>query len=381
MFSVFKTRKTFLPGVLLSTSHPRHKPPPTPDDERPPSPDDPGKPNPAHSTSTATFTTTPTATPFPPVNFLFFSLSMENEGLDNQSMVGSSPSIDPFERLYSIEEETIEMQSNLLVDNTMVESQVAVIDIVPFVEPKCREEYNTFRQANVDNSYIFRQVDVENVGVTSTEMTFSMAFAFMDGEKEDNYMWVLEKLKGMMDPDSLPEVVVTDRELALMNAIARVFPKATHLLCRWHIEKNVFAKSRRKFDDKTWQQFKHAWCNLLHMSTISDYEQGLATLKRDFAVHNSSTIEYVENTWLGPYRDRFVAAWTDNVMHLDNLTSNRTESAHKLLKGHLAYSEGDFENAWEKMHDLVGLQITGIKASFEKSLTCWQHIFVSLLLA
>ncbi|KAH7866059.1 hypothetical protein Vadar_014998 [Vaccinium darrowii] len=89
-------------------------------------------------------------------------------------------------------------------------------------------------------------------------MMFSAAFTFMDGEKEDNYMWLLEKLKGMMDPDSFPEVVVTDRELALLNAIARVFPKATHLLCRWHIKKNVFAKCRRKFDDKTWQQFKHA---------------------------------------------------------------------------------------------------------------------------
>ncbi|KAH7866784.1 hypothetical protein Vadar_024912 [Vaccinium darrowii] len=164
----------------------------------------------------------------------------------------------------------------------------------------------------------------------------------------------------MMDPDSLPEVVVTDGELAFLNAIARVFPKATHLLCRWHTKKNVFAKCRRKFDDKTWQQFKHAWCNLVHMSTISEYEQGLATLKRDFAVYNSSAIEL---------------RWADNVMHLGNLTSNRAESAHKLLKGHLASSQGNFENAWAKMHDLIGLQITGMKASFEKSLTCWQHIF------
>ncbi|KAH7859446.1 hypothetical protein Vadar_001190 [Vaccinium darrowii] len=116
----------------------------------------------------------------------------------------------------------------------------------------------------------------------------------MDGEKKDNYMWVLDKLKGMMDPNSLSEVLVRDRELALMNAIARVFPKATHLLCRWHIEKNVFAKCRRKFDDKTWQKFKHAWCNLVHMSTASDYEQGLATLKHDFAVYSSVAIEYVK---------------------------------------------------------------------------------------
>lgn len=65
---------------------------------------------------------------------------MENEGLDKQSMVGSSPSMDLFEGLYLIEEETIEMQSNLLVDNTMVESQVVVMNNVPLVEPKCHEE-------------------------------------------------------------------------------------------------------------------------------------------------------------------------------------------------------------------------------------------------
>ena len=65
---------------------------------------------------------------------------MENEGLDKQSMVGSSSSMDPFEGLYSIEEETIEMQSNLLVDNTMVESRIAVMNNVPLVEPKCHEE-------------------------------------------------------------------------------------------------------------------------------------------------------------------------------------------------------------------------------------------------
>ncbi|KAH7859817.1 hypothetical protein Vadar_005828 [Vaccinium darrowii] len=206
---------------------------------------------------------------------------MENEGLDKQSMVGSSPSMDPFEGLYSIEEETIEMQSNLLVDNTMVESQVAVMNNVHLVEPKCHEEgyasthgsdtglqalYDYIESFTMDSVFSTEEemrewiisTSKENglvvivwVGVTSTEMTFSVAFAFMDGEKEDNYMWVLEKLKGMMDPDSLPEVVVIDRELALLNAIARVFLKATHLLCRWHIEKNVFAKCRRKFDDKT----------------------------------------------------------------------------------------------------------------------------------
>ncbi|XP_058216767.1 protein FAR1-RELATED SEQUENCE 5-like [Rhododendron vialii] len=83
------------------------------------------------------------------------------------------------------------------------------------------------------NKYKFFLVQI--VGVTSPKMTFCAAFAFMKCEKTENYTWVLEKLKGMMDPNMLPSVTVMDRELALMNAITNVFPHATNFLCRWHI--------------------------------------------------------------------------------------------------------------------------------------------------
>ncbi|KAG5553736.1 hypothetical protein RHGRI_011577 [Rhododendron griersonianum] len=103
------------------------------------------------------------------------------------------------------------------------------------------------------NRYRFPLLQI--VGVTCTELTFNVAFAFIECEKEENYTWVLEKLKGMMDTDTLPVVIVTDRELALMNAIRSVFPHATNLLCRFHISKNVLAKCRKMFDDKTWEEF------------------------------------------------------------------------------------------------------------------------------
>ncbi|KAI8573117.1 hypothetical protein RHMOL_Rhmol01G0253500 [Rhododendron molle] len=98
------------------------------------------------------------------------------------------------------------------------------------------------------NRYRFPLLEI--VGVTFTELTFNAAFAFIESENEDNYTWVLDKLKGIMDVDALPNVIVTDRELALMNAIRSVFPDATDLLCRFHIGKNVLAKCRKMFDDK-----------------------------------------------------------------------------------------------------------------------------------
>ncbi|KAG5562042.1 hypothetical protein RHGRI_004924 [Rhododendron griersonianum] len=130
------------------------------------------------------------------------------------------------------------------------------------------------------NKYRFPLLQI--VGVTSTEMTFCAAFAFMECEKTENYTWVLEKLKGMMDPNALPSVIVTDRELALMNAITNVFPHATHLLCRWHIGKNVLAKCRKMFDDKMWEEFICSWGLVVLSASVAQYEERLCVLKRDF---------------------------------------------------------------------------------------------------
>jgi transposase-like protein len=41
---------------------------------------------------------------------------------------------------------------------------------------------------------------------------------------------------------NMPKVVVTDRDTALMNVIATVLPETYHILCYFHIEKNVKAR-------------------------------------------------------------------------------------------------------------------------------------------
>ncbi|XP_058217526.1 putative protein FAR1-RELATED SEQUENCE 10 [Rhododendron vialii] len=178
------------------------------------------------------------------------------------------------------------------------------------------------------NKYKFPLLQI--VGVTSTEMTFCAAFAFMECEKTENYTWVLENLKGMMDPNALPSVIVTDRELALMNAIEHVFPQATNLLCRWHIGKNVLAKCRKIFDDKMWEEFICSWGLVVLSSSVAQYEERLCVLKRNFEMVPAA-LEYVEKNWL------------------------------------------------EKIHRLMLLQVTEIKASFEKSLNSVQHDFRTTL--
>nr|KAJ0215267.1 hypothetical protein LSAT_V11C300112960 [Lactuca sativa] len=73
---------------------------------------------------------------------------------------------------------------------------------------------------------------VEIVGVTSTNKTFNIAFAFITNEKEESYKWVLRCLRLTLEKCMQPRIIVTERELALVNACQQVFPYATRLLCR-----------------------------------------------------------------------------------------------------------------------------------------------------
>jgi histone-lysine N-methyltransferase SETD2 len=80
---------------------------------------------------------------------------------------------------------------------------------------------------------------VQIVGMTSTNQSFCIAHAFIVKEKTSNYTWVLERLKDLLEGSMEPRVIVTDRDLALMSACASVFPDATKLLCRCHIQRNI----------------------------------------------------------------------------------------------------------------------------------------------
>jgi hypothetical protein len=68
---------------------------------------------------------------------------------------------------------------------------------------------------------------LEFVGITSTGKTFSIAFAFMMSEKENNFVWTLERCRDLLKFQDHPRIVVADRDLALMNTIDRVFPMST----------------------------------------------------------------------------------------------------------------------------------------------------------
>ncbi|KAH1264608.1 Protein FAR1-RELATED SEQUENCE 5 [Glycine max] len=228
------------------------------------------------------------------------------------------------------------------------------------------------------NRYRLPLLDI--VGVTPTEMTFSAGFAYLEGERVNNLVWALKRFQGLfLRNDRLPVVIVTDRDLALMNVVKVVFPECKNLLCRFHIDKNVKAKCKSLIGQKNaWDYVMDSWGNLVDCPLEQDFPEHL----QRFQVACSPWpmfIDYICETWIVPHKEKFILAWTNKVMHLGNTTTNRVEFAHWSLKRILQNSVGDLCSVWHAMNNMMTLQHTEIRASFETSTHVVGHVFKKTL--
>ncbi|KAL5166309.1 hypothetical protein HKD37_18G051289 [Glycine soja] len=129
-----------------------------------------------------------------------------------------------------------------------------------------------------------------------------------------------------MKVDALLGVIVTDRDLALMNAVK------TGSLVDYPCE-----------------------------SYFDEYLMNLEMACSPWPMF----VGYVCQTWVILHKEKFVKARTNKVMHLGNTTTNR------LLQNSL----GDICSVWEVMNNMMTLQHTQIKASFKTSTYIVGHVF------
>ncbi|XP_028104757.1 uncharacterized protein LOC114303807 [Camellia sinensis] len=105
------------------------------------------------------------------------------------------------------------------------EGSMTVTDLF-WAYPVSLDLLRTFPCVIIDGTYKTNRYQLsllEIMGVTSTHMTFSVAITYLQTERVDNYAWVLQTLRDLVDDGVLPEVIVTDRELALMNPLTTPF--------------------------------------------------------------------------------------------------------------------------------------------------------------
>jgi hypothetical protein len=168
------------------------------------------------------------------------------------------------------------------------------------------------------------------VGITSTYAMFNAGFTFLQAENEKTYAWFLHQFLEVVTP----KVLCTDRELVLMNGIARVFPGCHNILCCWHINKNVLVNYKTRFSNVEWQEFMQRW-NLVVSSTLVElFDAALGAFKETYAASHPTAWNYVNNTWL-PHKEKFVACFVDKFPHFDSASMSRVEGNHHIIKSYL----------------------------------------------
>lgn len=188
---------------------------------------------------------------------------------------------------------------------------------------------------------------LEVVGVTCCNTTFSCCYAFLREEKVDDYVWALERLAEMIGDGERLKVMVTDRELALMNAKDVVFPNANLVLCNWHIHKNIGKNCKHHFSTADgWTAFMSDFAKLECTVSEDDFERTWSEFRATHA-EKEDTLAYLTNNWM-PYKMMFVRAWVDRLPHLGNRATSRAEGTHATLKRTLRVSTGNLHEVLAK---------------------------------
>lgn len=124
-------------------------------------------------------------------------------------------------------------------------------------------------------------------GKTELNTTFNIAFCFLSGETEADFVWAFEALqnlvyrpcnKGREEASVIgPLVAIADRDTAQRKAWRRVFPGVPIHACIWHVEKNVLEYCQRNI----WHErgcddldvFLGEWRAVMYAKTMLDFEK------------------------------------------------------------------------------------------------------------
>jgi hypothetical protein len=78
-------------------------------------------------------------------------------------------------------------------------------------------------------------------------------------------------------------VFVIDCEIGLINVMAVVFSDSQHVLCIWHVDKNVLKNCRSYFADQDfWTRFFDDWHKVMYASFETEYESAWTSLQSKY---------------------------------------------------------------------------------------------------
>ena len=285
------------------------------------------------------------------------------------------------------------------------------VESVFWTYPWCEKMWSQFPQViGLDNTYKtnrFKMFLFQVTGVTDQKSVANLAFGLVRTEKTEGFEWLARRLNEFRLSLAIasPSVLITDKDMALKNALASVFPSSQQQLCIFHI--NAHIKSRIKSQWR--QQQKTSGIGLekerdqydvenlteieeLFAAKESGLEASASTLP-DYQGHSSGTIQTGNSSFginscaeaSGRFQDCLqptVQLIEDGSNAADAFAALDPEQPDELSRETMfkawlnvmyAGSEACFEDAWLKMVSTYGPMQGFIVAYISSEYMPWRH--------
>lgn len=193
-------------------------------------------------------------------------------------------------------------------------------------------------------------------GTTAFHSNFSVGFGLVSHEATAAFTWLATHLKLAADEAriSMPDVIITDYDLPLKNALREAFPAVQQQPCLWHIMKNVILNIKRKWNGSLDD------CEIVGYAKEDVETRKVATaaverLKNDEVDDNEALTQAVQDAIDNAFElSRRALEGTSIPEHLPNKrkylpTANGIKDAWMDVVW--AVTKDDFEKSWKRLQD------------------------------
>ncbi|WOH08468.1 hypothetical protein DCAR_0727909 [Daucus carota subsp. sativus] len=97
-------------------------------------------------------------------------------------------------------------------------------------------------------------------GVNHHRQSILFSCALVSDEREETFVWLFRQWLNCMWNES-PRAIITDQDLAIDNAIKKVFPHTHHRYCQWHLGLHEYCEHLRSLqcDHPTFNEDYNMW--------------------------------------------------------------------------------------------------------------------------
>jgi hypothetical protein len=152
----------------------------------------------------------------------------------------------------------------------------------------------------------------------------------------------------------ISDVFVTNKNFELIRTLRIIFFIAHHLLCIWHVNKNVLVNCKFAFSTKEiWETFYANWQKILYAYIKENYETTWNKLQNDYYQDHFEMINYLKKTWIKFFVIKIIKFHINKIRHFFNVIIFRSKSAHRVLKHNLRFFMNDLKTMMNNIEILL----------------------------